>query len=293
MIAMSAYTRRLIHVYGSNFMENIDDAALLETRLAICPASKEPLTKTPQHPGTTGTQSHPNCDRTYPGESARMDGAVQYSQVNHTVKRFLRLFVCPIIRFLWPAAERLQRLYAYVILASRLPTQVDPSVVVLSAPQILGTARVLLGRNLRLYPDVYLETQESGSIEIGDDTVISGGVHIVSHASITIGAGTMIGEYSSIRDGNHRRDSNGAIRETGHDSAPISIGNNVWIGRGVIILPGVRIGHRATVGANAVVTANVPEDVCVAGVPARIIVNRDAHGEHRGLQSEKRRRNVS
>jgi acetyltransferase-like isoleucine patch superfamily enzyme len=196
--------------------------------------------------------------------------------MNHFLKRFLSIFVVPVVRGLKPVTERIERLYAYLLLASRIPTGVDPSVVVLRAPEILGTHHVHLGRNLRLYPDLCFETQESGLIEIGDDVVISRGVQIVSHANITIGEGTMIGEFTSIRDGNHRRGITGAIRETGHDTAPISIGRFVWIGRGVMILPGVHIGDRATVGANAVVTRDVPPGVRVAGVPAQIIPARKA-----------------
>lgn len=191
--------------------------------------------------------------------------------MNHLLKRLLSLLVSPVIRALWPVVENIQRLGAYVGLAGRLPTPVDPSVVVLGAPEILGSRRVRLGRGLRLYRGLYLETQELGTIDIGDNVVISRGVHIVAYAGVAIGEGSMIGEYTSIRDANHRRESSGAIRETGYESAPISIGKHVWIGRGVMILPGVHVGDHATVGANAVVTRDVPAGVLVAGVPARII----------------------
>jgi acetyltransferase-like isoleucine patch superfamily enzyme len=191
--------------------------------------------------------------------------------MNHLIKRFLSVCVAPFLRVLWPVVEGFQRLRAYLVLSARISSPVDPSVVIYGTPDILGSGRVTLGRNLLLYTGLYLETQDSGFIEIGDDVVISRGTQIVAHAGITIGAGSMIGEYTSIRDGNHLRASNGAIRETGHDSAPIFIGKQVWIGRGAMILPGVRIGDRATVGANAVVTRDVPEGVSVAGVPARII----------------------
>jgi tetrahydrodipicolinate N-succinyltransferase len=52
---------------------------------------------------------------------------------------------------------------------------------------------------------------------------------------------------------------------------PISIGSDVWIGAGAMILDGVNIGHGAVVGARSVVTKNVPPYAIVAGVPARII----------------------
>ena len=68
--------------------------------------------------------------------------------------------------------------------------------------------------------------------------VISTGTHLVSMASISIGAGSMIGEYCSIRDGNHLRSADKPMRESGHRAAPIVIGKEVWIGRGVAVLAG-------------------------------------------------------
>ena len=87
--------------------------------------------------------------------------------------------------------------------------------------------------------------------------------------SFTIGAGTMIGEYTSLRDANHRFGGDQAIRYSGHDAAPIRVGRNVWIGRGVMVLPGVTIGDGAVIGANAVVTRDVAPGAVVVGVPAR------------------------
>jgi acetyltransferase-like isoleucine patch superfamily enzyme len=165
----------------------------------------------------------------------------------------------------------LARLWAFARLRSKLCYPVDPSVVVLAAPEVHGTGRIQLGRNLYLYRELYFETQESGAIAIGDEVVISRGVHLVAFAGIEIGAGSMIGEYSSLRDANHRFGSGLGLRGSGHLATAIAIGRNVWIGRGVTILPGVRIGDGAVVGANAVVTADVPAGAVVAGVPARIL----------------------
>ena len=145
------------------------------------------------------------------------------------------------------------------------------STVVLGKAQVYGTGRIHCGEGLLIYPNQYIETQERGEIILGDGVVLSTGVHLVAYAGIRIGKGTMIGEYSSIRDANHTREAGRALRDATHSARPIVIGNEVWIGRGVAILSGVHIGDGATVGANAVVTKNVAAGTTVAGVPAKPI----------------------
>lgn len=164
--------------------------------------------------------------------------------------------------------KNLTRLYAHAALSADVARGAPASLVIEGPAFVDGTRNVRFGENVLLYAALHLETQHDARIEIGDEVVISRGVHIVAMAGVTIGAGTMIGEYSSIRDANHQRSGETTIRQSGHTAQPIVIGKEVWIGRGVTVLGGVTIGDGATIGANAVVTKDVAAGTIVAGVPA-------------------------
>lgn len=166
---------------------------------------------------------------------------------------------------------RWRRLWGHACLAAKIKTRLDASVIVEGCPEIHGTRQISFGKYLYLYRELYLETQEQGQILLGDEVVLSRGVHLVSFASIQIGDGTMIGEYTSVRDANHRIVKNQLNRYAGYQSAPIVIGNNVWIGRGATILAGVTIGDNAVIGANAVVNKDIPANTLAVGVPARSV----------------------
>jgi acetyltransferase-like isoleucine patch superfamily enzyme len=191
--------------------------------------------------------------------------------MNRKFKSFLTSLLSPLYRSTAGLRKNIGRIRNHALLASSISVPLDPSVVVLGPPEVHGTGNVRFGRDALLYPGLYLETDENGSIDLGDNVVLSRGVHIVSRAGIVIGDGTMIGEYSSIRDANHARVPALSIRESGHIAWPIIIGNEVWIGRGVTVLGGVTIGDGATVGANAVVTHDVEPGTTVVGVPARMV----------------------
>ena len=188
------------------------------------------------------------------------------------IKRRIKSLLCNVLsgvlRITAPLREDLGRLYAHASLGAALDEKLPASVVVLGRIWVYGSRHIRMGKNVLLYPGVHLETQGDARIELGDDVVISRGAHLVAMAGVTIGKGTMIGEYTSIRDANHMREPERQIRDSGYSAKPITIGQEVWVGRGVTILGGVIIGDKATIGANAVVTRDVAEGVTVVGIPA-------------------------
>lgn len=193
-----------------------------------------------------------------------------------SVKHALSLALRPLARLAQAVGPRLRRIWAHTRLASGLASPLHPTVVLEGPVALQGTRRITVGRHLHAYPGQHWETQGEGCLEIGDGVVLSRGVHLVAYAGVQIGAGTMIGEYASVRDANHRRGA-GPLRDSGHEAAAIVIGRGVWIGRGAAVLAGVHIGDGAVVAANAVVTRNVPAGAVVGGVPARPLPQRRRH----------------
>jgi maltose O-acetyltransferase len=89
-------------------------------------------------------------------------------------------------------------------------------------------------------------------------------------APVNIGNNVMIGPNVDIYTVNHPLTASGRQAYLAQGS-PVKIGNDVWIGGKVTITPGVSIGNNVVVAAGAVVTKDVPDNVLVGGVPARVI----------------------
>jgi len=107
------------------------------------------------------------------------------------------------------------------------------------------------------------------NITLGDGVFFNFNCVILDVVSVTVGDKTQIGPGVQILTADHPRDA--ASREQGIEfGRPISIGRNVWIGAGAIILPGVTVGDDALIGAGSVVTRDVPAGATVVGNPARV-----------------------
>jgi maltose O-acetyltransferase len=112
------------------------------------------------------------------------------------------------------------------------------------------------------------EDETTDKIVIGDGTYVNRFTIIDAAGRIMIGQNCMIGPHCYITDHDHGTSPGQRVSEQALDIAPVTIGDNVWIGAGVIILKGVSIGDDAVVAAGAVVTRNVAPASRVAGVPA-------------------------
>lgn len=104
------------------------------------------------------------------------------------------------------------------------------------------------------------------NVKIGKNVIVMPGCLMMSAGGITIGDDTMIAANVQLISNNHDLYERQIIT-----CKPIHIGKNVWIGAGATILPGVRIGDNAIVGAASVVTKDVEADTIVVGNPARCI----------------------
>lgn len=106
------------------------------------------------------------------------------------------------------------------------------------------------------------------NISLGPGVYMNAGCVILDTAPVVIGARTMLGPSVQIYCPEHHRDT--ALRKAGLEIArPVTLGEDVWIGGGAIILGGVSIGDGAIVGAGAVVTRSVAAGATVVGNPAR------------------------
>lgn len=109
-----------------------------------------------------------------------------------------------------------------------------------------------------------------GDVVIGDHTRI--GLHNTIIGPVRIGSHVNLAQGITVTALNHNfKNADKRIDEQGISTAPVTIGDDIWIGANAVVLPGVTIGDHSVVAAGAVVTKDVPPRSLVAGVPARII----------------------
>lgn len=132
---------------------------------------------------------------------------------------------------------------------------------------------VTIGTGSHIHNDTIIETGSGGSITIGQNTHIQPRCQFSAYqAPIWIGNGVQIAPNCAFYPYNHSMSPKEPIsRQPLMSRGGIHISDDAWIGVGVIVLDGVRIGKGAVIGAGSVVTRDVPDNTIVAGVPAKVI----------------------
>ncbi|MFC4468331.1 sugar O-acetyltransferase [Streptomyces xiangluensis] len=138
------------------------------------------------------------------------------------------------------------------------------------ARPLLAGLLASVGEGVDVRPPLYVDY--GSNITIGARTFVNYNLTALDVARITIGEDCQIGPNVQLLTPTHpvepepRRDKLEAAR-------PITIGDNVWLGGGVIVCPGVTIGDNAVIGAGAVVTRDIPANVVAVGNPTRPVRN--------------------
>jgi len=134
--------------------------------------------------------------------------------------------------------------------------------------QILSELFGAMGQNINIEPPFYCDY--GSNIYVGDDFYMNFGGVILDCTSVHIGEKVLCGPSVHIYTASHPTDPE--VRRSGLElAAPVKIGNNVWIGGGAIVCPGVTIGDDTTIGAGSVVVKDIPARVVAAGNPCRVI----------------------
>jgi len=124
-----------------------------------------------------------------------------------------------------------------------------------------------VGANVDIRPPFYCDY--GSHIHFGDGVFMNFNCVILDICEVRIGDGTQIGPGVQLLAADHPRDA--AVRATGAEfGRPVTIGRNVWIGAGALVMPGVTVGDDALIGAGSVVTRDVPAGATVVGNPARV-----------------------
>ena len=116
---------------------------------------------------------------------------------------------------------------------------------------------------------------ESAKVSIGENTTFGYHSHIFASAGIEIGANCMIAPFVYIVDSDHGIKKDQLMNEQPNITAPIKIGNDVWIGTGAKILKGVTVGEGAVIAAGALVKDDVEPYKIVGGIPAKVLGERE------------------
>ncbi|WP_256107391.1 sugar O-acetyltransferase [Streptomyces sp. ODS05-4] len=163
-----------------------------------------------------------------------------------------------------PEIERRQRLAVQLAARYQAAYAEDPDAARPVLVELLGG----LGPEAQVRPPLYVDY--GSNITIGARSFVNYNLTALDVAAITIGEDCQIGPGVQLLTPTHPLEP-GPRRDKLEAARPITIGDNVWIGGGAIVLPGVSIGDDSVIGAGAVVTRDVPAGVVAVGNPARSV----------------------
>lgn len=153
--------------------------------------------------------------------------------------------------------------------------------------QLESARDILVGNRVTLYGGSHYVAGRKGKIEIGDDTHIGRHCVLAGLGGIRIGSGCAISSAVCIYSvSNHFRDDPLRPILDSVEHRKVTIGDDVWIGAGANILPGVTIGDHAVIGAGAVVQRDIPAWQVAVGVPAKVIKDRRDTRASRGSSGQ-------
>jgi acetyltransferase-like isoleucine patch superfamily enzyme len=139
--------------------------------------------------------------------------------------------------------------------------------------EALDDGRLTIGAGTLLEPGCWITIADEGRVTIGEGCFLNMGTMVAAQNEVTIGDNVMFANGCFISDASHRYDDpDKPVTWQGFTSkGPTRIGSNCWFGVNCVINTGVTIGDRAVIGANSVVTKDVPAGHIAAGVPAKVI----------------------
>jgi acetyltransferase-like isoleucine patch superfamily enzyme len=141
-----------------------------------------------------------------------------------------------------------------------------------------------IGDGVEIGTGVLLSVSSGARLSLGDNVRIGSYVVIGAEESIVLHDRAGVAEFSSVRDHDHDV-SAPSMRWGGVVSAPITLGADCWVARGVAVLRGAVIGADAVIGANAVVRGEIPANALAVGIPARVVRYREVADERVGRGS--------
>jgi len=139
--------------------------------------------------------------------------------------------------------------------------------------EALDEGRLRIGEGTLLEPGCWLTLSQGAEIEIGEGCFLNKNTMLAAAERIEIGDHVMFANGCFVGDGEHRYDDpDKPITWQGFSSkGPTRVGDNVWCGANVVITSGVTVGERCVIGANSVVTEDIPPFSIAAGAPAKVI----------------------